>query len=86
MEEVAFEQVSEEVGGLGGRPVRRGEGMNVGGWQSEVGRLGWGWAHPAPRGCLFHFCGKDSVSNRCCPRQFCSRKITLNSLNRTIQL
>ena len=42
MEEVAFEQVSEEVGGLGGRPVRRGEGMTVGGWQSEVGRLGWG--------------------------------------------
>lgn len=51
-----------------------------------VGRLGWGWANPAPRGCLFHFCGKDSVSNRCCPRQFCSRKITLNSLNWTIQL
>lgn len=45
MEEVAFEQVSEEVGGLRVRlckPVRRGEGTNVGGWQSEVGRLGWG--------------------------------------------
>ena len=40
MEEVAFEQVSEEVGGLGVRlckPVRRGEGTNVGGWQDELG-------------------------------------------------
>lgn len=44
-------------------------------------RLGWGWAHPAPWGCLFHFCGKDSVSNGCCPRQFCSRKITIFESN-----
>lgn len=53
----------------------------TGGVGVGVVRLGRGWAHPAPWGCLFNFCGKDSVSNGCCPRQFCSRKITIFESN-----